>query len=76
MSLLLDHGHPEADEYPIGLLRDEFVIVVERENNIDGRRAMLAQAVASTVPNMSVKPSSTSTAQRNFSGLLRKLTGG
>lgn len=47
VSLLLDHGHPEAQFYPIGMLWDESLLVVERLNRIEVSRVMLFQAAVS-----------------------------
>ncbi len=47
VSLLLDHGHPEAQSYPIGMLWDESLLVIERLNRIEVSRVMLFQAAVS-----------------------------
>ncbi len=33
LSLLLSHGHLDAGSYPLGFLKDEARLVVERENH-------------------------------------------
>lgn len=43
MSLLLDHGHPEARKYPIGMLMDESNLVIERQNSATLTEANLLQ---------------------------------
>lgn len=43
MSLLLDHGHSEAQRYPLGLVFDEAHLVEERVNSRIITEAQLAQ---------------------------------
>lgn len=38
MSLLLDHGHPDAWRYPLGMLRDEEQLIRQRINQDTARR--------------------------------------
>jgi len=33
VNMLLDHGHPEAWEYPLGLVDDEARLVIDRLNS-------------------------------------------
>ncbi len=75
MSLLLDHGHPEAASYAIGMLSDEARMVEERTAAEQGVLATLAQMAVSTVPNMGVKPSTTKRAMRLFQNAIKMLTG-
>lgn len=49
MSLLLDHGHPEARRYPLGMLSDEAALVVERLNGQEVTRATLLRLSISAV---------------------------
>ncbi len=44
MNLLLDHGHPAAWDYPLGMLGDEVELVVDRQNRQMATEAILAQA--------------------------------
>lgn len=44
----MDHGHPEANEYPLGVVWEEAQLVIERLNGLEATRALLTQmAVAS-----------------------------
>lgn len=67
VSLLLEHGHPEALSYPIGRVWEEAELVVERINSLEATRATLFQMAASTL--LSQK------AHRHFSETLQKMTG-
>ncbi|QPZ53311.1 tail protein [Achromobacter phage vB_AchrS_AchV4] len=49
VSLLLDHGHSEATEYPIGMLWDEGDLVVERLNGQAITEAVLFQMAAGSL---------------------------
>lgn len=50
MSLLLDHGHPEARHYPLGMLSDETALVIERVNgNIVTDANLLQLAIGSVL---------------------------
>lgn len=66
MSLLLDHGHPEAQHYPVGMVFVEAEIVVERLNGMEATRAVLIQMAASSV--MSRKGAA------EFQKLIKRLT--
>lgn len=48
-SLLIDHGHTEARFYPLGMLRDESRLVVQRVNNGHVTTASLLQQAVSGV---------------------------
>jgi hypothetical protein len=47
--LLLANGHPEAYNYPIGLLQDESRFVTDRANSLEVTRAILLQMAVSTI---------------------------
>lgn len=49
VSLLLDHGHPEARRYTIGMVWDETNLVVDRLNGQEATRAVLLQMAVSSV---------------------------
>ena len=49
VSLLLDHGHPHAWNYPIGMVRSESLLVEERLNNSYATTAILLQMAVSAV---------------------------
>ncbi len=49
VNLLLDHGHPEAPAYPIGMVWDEARLVVERLNGLESTRAVLLQMAVSSL---------------------------
>jgi hypothetical protein len=48
-SLLLANGHPEAYDYPIGLLQDETRFVSDRVNSLEVTRAILLRMAVSTI---------------------------
>lgn len=75
MSLLLDHGHPHARRYPLGLLFEECQLVNERVNRLLGSQAALNQMAVSTVPTMGAKPEATRAAGERFTSFIRKLIG-
>jgi hypothetical protein len=47
--LLLDHGHPEAMKYPLGMVWDEATLVVERLNGLAATQAVLTQMAVSSM---------------------------
>jgi hypothetical protein len=47
--LLLDHGHPEAAFYPLGVLVDEARLTSERLSSFMATQAVLTQMAASTL---------------------------
>lgn len=49
MSLLLDHGHPHARRYPIGMVWDEATLVVERMNCEAASNTALLQLAAGSL---------------------------
>lgn len=49
MSLLLDHGHPGAGDYPLGLLDDETTLVIERQRGYWGTAGAIIQSAAGSV---------------------------
>lgn len=49
MSLLLEHGHTEAQAYPIGMVFDEANFVLERTNSRIITDAQLKQLAATSV---------------------------
>lgn len=49
ISLLLDHGHPQARRYPLGTVMDEVSLVVHRVNNGHVTQATLLQGAVSGV---------------------------
>jgi len=44
VSLLLANGHPEAMNYPLGMVSDEAELIVERQNRNLATGAILMQA--------------------------------
>lgn len=62
---MLDHGHPEARRYPVGLLLDESNIVIERVNG-----AIVTEA---NLLNMSVHGILSKGSRDSFSKAIRKL---
>ena len=67
VSLLLDHGHPDAGRYPIGMVWDEAELVVEREN----RRI----ATEATFTNLAVSAVISAKSGKQFEKQIKKLTG-
>lgn len=49
VSLLLDHGHPQARRYPLGYMLDESRLVIRRVNNGHVTTATLLQGAVSGV---------------------------
>jgi hypothetical protein len=49
VSLLLDHGHPEARLYPLGMLWDESNLVIERVNGRIVTEASLLQFAVNSI---------------------------
>lgn len=49
MSLCLDHGHPEARLYPLGMLHDEAALIEERESARISTEASLRQSVIASL---------------------------
>lgn len=49
MSLLLDHGHPLAQQYPIGMVWVETDLVNSRVNNEKADQAILTQKAVSSL---------------------------
>ncbi|MNK37380.1 hypothetical protein D3C87_559460 [compost metagenome] len=49
VSLLVDHGHPEAMQYPIAMLWDESDLVIERLNGQAITQAVLFQMAAGSL---------------------------
>jgi hypothetical protein len=64
--MLLDHGHPEARYYPLGMLYDESNLVRERANGRIVTEAQLLQmAVASILSKESRKEFAKTTKRLN-----------
>jgi len=59
VSLLLDHGHPTALNYPIWKVFAEANYVVSRMNAQMAAQISLLQMALSSIPNQSVKPAAT-----------------
>lgn len=57
------------------MVTDEASIVGERLQTEAAGAALLQQAALGTVPNMSVKPSTTKSAKSAFNRMIKKLTG-
>lgn len=49
VSLLIEHGHLYAAQYPLGKVWDEVAIVVERTNQQEASRTALMHAAAAGV---------------------------
>lgn len=64
---MLEHGHTQARDYPVGMVWDEAEIVVERVNGLEATRAIFIQLAAASV--MSKK------AAGEFSKQIKRLTG-
>lgn len=65
MSLLLDHGHPDARLYPLGFLWDEYCLVIER---VHGRILTEANLLQHAIGSILSKKSRT-----EFSKLMKSL---
>lgn len=73
--MLLDHGHPDAANYPIGMLMDEASLVADRMGVEQAAMGIVFQAALMTMPTMGVKESSMKKAHKMFTDLLDRLTG-
>lgn len=71
---MLEHGHADARDYPIGKLLDETQIVAERRNQADGRRATLLWMALSAIPNMAAKPEGLKANHKAFLQTVKELT--
>jgi len=49
VSLLLDHGHPQARHYPVGMVWEEARLVVDRTNQQEASRTVLLHVAAAAV---------------------------
>ncbi len=49
VSLLLDHGHPRAQFYPLRRVWEEATLVTERLNGLEKTRAILTNKAVSAV---------------------------
>lgn len=47
--MLIDHGHPDAAEYPLGLVFDEARLVEDRLNGYFATNAVLTQMAVSAL---------------------------
>lgn len=68
VSLLMDHGHPEARYYPLGMAWEEAEIVVNRQNQEAASNTTLLHAAASAVMSKE--------ANRKLRTMLKELTSG
>lgn len=65
MSQLLDCGHSEAGNYPIGMVLDEHQLIVERINRHHGTNAIMMRAVMAEAISAFGKNGSTATKALN-----------
>lgn len=66
VSLLLDHGHPHARRYPVGMVWEEAMLVVERMNREAASDKVLLQLAAGSLLSKD--------AGRQFKKTLKELT--
>ncbi|UVK46817.1 hypothetical protein BPNPMPFG_002527 [Mesorhizobium sp. AR07] len=76
MSLLLDHGHPNALRYPVSMVFAEAGYVVKRINAQMAAQTSLLQMALSTIPNESVKPAATQKAAKELMKHLKGMIDG
>lgn len=76
VSLLLDHGHPQAFFYPVWLVSAEAELVAKRISAQMATQASLLQMAISTIPNMSVKHSATKASAKKFLDVLKGMFDG
>jgi len=75
VSMLLDHGHPDAWIYPLPFLIAESKIVDTRMREHLASTSTMQQMALSTVPNMNVKPQATTSALKRFTKAIEDLLG-
>lgn len=73
-SQLLDHGHPYAEDYPIGKLWEENQLVVERLMAEEAKTATSMKLVMSTVVSAFAKDGGKK-ANKEFAKYIKELTG-
>lgn len=71
---MLDHGHPEARDYPVSMLWEESQLVVERINGLLATEATLIQAAATTAVAAFGKDGGKK-AVKQFQKIIDRLTG-
>jgi len=49
ISLLLEHGHPEARDYPAGMVTDEVELIVDRINQSTVTNTVLMQLAVGSI---------------------------
>ena len=74
--MLLDHGHPHAMRYPVGMVFVEASIVAKRIGVQMASQTSLLQMALSTIPNMNVKPAGTKRAAKDLGDLLKEMMNG
>ncbi len=47
--MLRESGHPDAAHYPLGMLSDEALLVLERQHNAEANRAALLHLAVSAI---------------------------
>ena len=76
MSLLLASGHPDAWNYPIGVLAVEARLVAQRLDVQLAQMVGLQQMMISAIPNMNVKPAATQRIGKEFVRTLKAMFNG
>lgn len=76
MSLLLDHGHPDAWRYPLWLVMEEAEIVDRRINIQTANHFSLLQKTLLSIPNENVKARFTETVAEELGGTLKDMIDG
>lgn len=74
LSLLLAHGHPRANEYPVGLLWEESQLVVERVNRQQVTEAVILHQIMMTAVSAFGKDGGRR-ANKNFEKMIKELGG-
>ncbi len=73
VSLLLDHGHPDAPDYPLAFMWEESQLVVERINSMLATETSLLDAAVST--GIAQFGKEAGKARRLFADLIKRLSG-
>lgn len=76
VSLLLDHGHPDAWVYPLGLVVQEADIVVSRFNQQAALYGRIIQSAVSASPNGMIAAPAQQKLMDGFTQMMTRLGGG
>jgi len=70
----MDHGHPDARFYPIGMVWEEVEFVVRRVDAVLAKEVVLFQSALSTIPQQGMKSADLKKRMQGFREAVEKLT--